>query len=461
MTRTLPASSVSRRFYAAVWRWHFMIGVLVIPFLFLLAFSGFLMLLSKPLDSVLNESLLTVKVGDQPLPATVLLETVEQRYPHASVKLYLPPEAENQSARFSLQPHSHAGHGGHHAPSTLVYLNPYTGEILGDQDPAASLYARIKTFHGSLFMGSLGDALIEIAAGLAVLMIVSGLYLAWPKSDGRPPASAKKTGQREGWRRWHLSLGWLIAVPLLFFLISGLAWTNIWGGKIVQPWGSLPGTTYKGPQAVQAEQKTARPPVADHASMNEAGLHRVPWAVEQTPMPESVPGDNTLLLDEVVALAGDQGLGHYRVHFPQGDSGVWTVSATTIAGDIDNPAGERIVHLDPHSGQVLQDIHFADYPVMGKAMAASIPLHQGDLGLWNWLLNVLLVCLIMALIITGALLWWKRQTRRAPPKAETAPARAVGLIMLLVALAFPLSAAALLGIILLDVVLTARKARQP
>ena len=47
MTRTLPSSSASRRFYAAVWRWHFMIGVLVIPFLFLLAFSGLLMLLSK------------------------------------------------------------------------------------------------------------------------------------------------------------------------------------------------------------------------------------------------------------------------------------------------------------------------------------------------------------------------------------------------------------------------------
>ena len=457
MTRTLPSLSASRRFYAAVWRWHFMIGVLVIPFLFLLAFSGLLMLLSKPLDSVLNESLLTVKVGEQSLPVTVLLESVEQHYPQASVKLYLPPEAEDQSARFSLQPHSHAGHGGHHAPSTLVYLNPYTGEILGDQDPAASLYSRIKTFHGSLFMGSLGDALIEIAAGLAVLMIVSGLYLAWPKGGERPPATAKKAGQREGWRRWHLSLGWLIALPLLFFLISGLAWTNIWGGKIVQPWGSLPGTTYKAPQAVETEQKTERSPVTDHAAMNEAGLHRVPWAVEQVPMPESASGEATLQLDEVVALAGHQGLGHFRVHFPQGDSGVWTVSATTIAGDIENPAGERIVHLGQHSGQVLQDIRFADYPVMGKAMAASIPLHQGDLGLWNWLLNLLLVCLIMALIVTGALLWWKRQSRRAPPKAERAPARAVAVIMLVVALAFPLSAAALLGIILLDVVLTARK----
>ncbi|EUC71070.1 hypothetical protein Y017_06870 [Alcanivorax sp. 97CO-5] len=45
---------------------------------------------------------------------------------------------------------------------------------MGGQGPAASLYSRIKTFHGSFFIGSLGDALIEIAAGLAVLMIAPG-----------------------------------------------------------------------------------------------------------------------------------------------------------------------------------------------------------------------------------------------------------------------------------------------
>jgi uncharacterized iron-regulated membrane protein len=95
---------------------------------------------------------------------------------------------------------------------------------------------------------------------------------------------------------------------------------------------------------------------------------------------------------------------------------------------------------------------------MGKAMAASIPLHQGDLGLWNWLLNLLLVTLILALTVTGALLWWKRQSRRAPPRAEPGPARTVAMIMLVVALAFPLSAAALLAIILVDALLVLRKA---
>lgn len=451
MNAVNPAGSGPSRFYRAVWRWHFLVGMLVLPFLFMLAFTGLLMLLSKPLDTALDASLQTVEAGTNPLPASVLLEAVEQQYPHAAVKLYLPPQAADQSARFSLQPHSHAGHGGHHAPATVVYLNPYTGQILGDRDPAASLYTRIKTFHGSLFLGDLGDALIEIAAGLAVLMIVTGLYLAWPKGGLRTLIPSRTVSSRADWRGWHLGIGWLIALPLLFFLISGLAWTNIWGGKLVQPWGSLPGTRFDATQV-------APEAVDSHHAMNEAGLHRVPWAVERTPMPQGSAGDRSLRLDDVVSQARAQGFGNFRVHFPQQDNGVWTVSATTIAGDLTNPMDERILHLDPATGQALQEIRFADYPAMGKAMAASIPLHQGDLGLWNWLLNLLLVTLILALTVTGALLWWKRQSRRAPPRAEPAPARTVAVIMLVVALAFPLSAAALLAIILVDALLVLRKA---
>ncbi|MCG8392440.1 MAG: PepSY domain-containing protein [Pseudomonadales bacterium] len=450
MTATAAAQSRLARFYRAVWRWHFMIGVLVLPFLFMLAASGLLMLLSKPVDKALNAPLLTVAPEDKALPASTLLDTVREAFPHASVRLYLPPAAPDQSARFSLQSGHGAGHGGHGAPSTLVHLNPYSGEILGSQDPGASLYARLKEWHGSLFLGDLGDALIEIAAGLAVLMIVTGLYLAWPKEGLATLIPARSVSTRADWRGWHLGIGWLIALPLLFFLVSGLAWTNIWGGKLVQPWGSLPGTRFEAPQAV------------DHETMNEAGLHRVPWALEQAPMPASqdtVPAPSPLDLDAVVSQARDQGFETFRVHFPQGDSGVWTVSATTIAGDISQPGNERILHLDKVSGAVLQDIRFADYPAMGKAMAASIPFHQGDLGLWNWLLNLLLVTLILALTVTGALLWWKRQSRRAPPRAEPGPARTVAGLMLVAAVCFPLSAAAMLGIIVVDAVLGGIKNR--
>ena len=87
MTASVPSSTRPGRFHAAVWRWHFLIGMLVMPFLFMLAGSGGLMLLSKPLDNVLNQKLMTVAPGENPLPASVLLETVREAYPHATVKL--------------------------------------------------------------------------------------------------------------------------------------------------------------------------------------------------------------------------------------------------------------------------------------------------------------------------------------------------------------------------------------
>ena len=64
---------------------------------------------------------------------------------------------------------------------------------------------------------------------------------------------------------------------LVFFLVSGLSWANIWGGKFVQAWSTFPA------------EKWDNVPLSDatHASMNHTPKEEVPWALEQTPMPES------------------------------------------------------------------------------------------------------------------------------------------------------------------------------
>ncbi|GAA0357707.1 PepSY domain-containing protein [Bowmanella denitrificans] len=447
-----PTDKQNGRFYQAVWRWHYYAGLLVMPFMLILLLSGLLMLLSKPPESLFAQSSLQVEENAKPLPASQLLAKVRQRYPDASVKLYIAPHNASSAAQFYLQTAAHhqGGHAGHGAGGEQVFIHPYNGEILASQQPAHSLYNWLKDLHGSLFLGKLGDALIETAAGLGILMVLSGLYLAWPRTGWRSLSIHWRPASRSQWRQIHKVVGLLVTLPLLFFLLSGLAWTNVWGGMLVQPWGSLPGTSFKG--AKSAEQ---------HQSMNHAGMHQVPWAMEQTLMPASAGRLEALDLDQVTAIAARQGLSSYRVHFPLDDSGVWTISATTMAGDINNPLQERIVHLDKSNAEVLADIRFADYPLMGQAMAASIPFHQGDLGVWNWLLNVLLVCLILLLTISGLILWWKRRPKRralaAPPQAKPSYSNAAAALMLLVALCFPLSALALLGIILLDWLVVVRR----
>lgn len=435
--------------YRAVWRWHFYAGVFVLPFLLILSLSALLMLVSKPLEALWYQHLLRVDVQPQMLPASALLDAVKNHYPHSEVQLFIPSPSADTAAQFSLRELSTHNHDAHNGASTTVYVDPYSAQILGSSDPSTTLYNWAKDLHGSLLLGDIGDILIEITAGLAVLMIISGLYLAWPRQSWQAFWPRFSLKNREDWRILHRFSGWLISLPLLFLLISGLAWTNVWGAKLVQAWSAVPGTRYQPPQDS-----------LNHDSMNIHGQHRVPWALEQTPLPHSGDHPGRLQLDDVSDMAGIEGFEHYRVHFPQDEKGVWTVSATTMGGDIVNPLLERIVHIDQFSGEPLADIRFADYSLMGQAMATFVPLHQGDLGPWNWLLNLLSVLIIMLLLIGGVVLWWKRRPHKqlalAPPKALPQFSMAVMLVMLCFALCFPLSAVMLLAISLLDALVLSR-----
>jgi len=439
--------------YRALWRWHFYAGLLVIPFLLALSGSGFLMLLSKPIDSLLQQDLTRVSEEGDTLPASELLLNVQEQFPQFRVKLYIPAIGATHSAQFLLESDHAGGHGGGHgAPSTTAYLNHYTGEVLGTLDPSNTLYASIKGFHGKLYLGDLGDSLIEIAAGLAILMVLSGIYLAIQRHGWRAMIPSAALTNRADWRRLHSFIGLVIAVPLVFFLLSGLSWTNIWGGKLTQAWSSVPSSSFVAPAAEET-----------HESMNHEGVHRVPWALEQTPMPQSNAAPETpkdITLDQVIRIAGEQGFSNFRVHLPADATGVWTITATTMAGDITNPFEERTLHLDKHTGEALAEIRFADYPLMGKAMTAGIPLHQGDLGLWNLIVNLIFCALIMLMIVGGITMWWMRRTQKTrslvPPVAQPSANKVVVGLMLLAALFFPLSAAAIAVIIVIDLILISR-----
>src|SRR5690606_2216620 len=165
-----------------------------------------------------------------------------------------------------------------------------------------------------------------------VLLVVTGLYLWWPR-NGRSVRQALLPAVGAGRRRWrnlHAALGVWAAPLLLFFLVSGLAWTPFWGGAMVQAWSSLPGESFAAPLAE-----------ATHASLGHGPRGGVPWAVEQTPLPISgsdrgMPGiatDGSIGVDDVIDYARAAGFAKFRVHFPRGEPGVWTVASTTIGGE--------------------------------------------------------------------------------------------------------------------------------
>lgn len=457
------APTQGRRFYLAAWRWHFYAGVCVLPFVFILATSGLAMLVSEPLDRYLQRDLLTVTARGTPLSATEQVAGVAALYPQADLATIRLAASAAESTRIDVAPkHAAAAHSSHGESETItVFVDPYSGAILGELDSDRTLYAWAKALHGTLLLGTIGDYLIEIAAGFGVLLIASGVYLWWPR-DGRGfrqallPAVAIAGPRR--WRNVHAAIGAWVAPVLLFFLASGLAWTPFWGGEFVQTWSSLPGETFNAPLAETT-----------HASLNHGAHHEVPWAVEQTPLPASgsqhgttgIAADGSVTLDDVVTYARGVGFSTFRVHWPRGDDGVWTIAATTIAGDTQDIRGDRIVHLDRVTGNVLGEVRFADYSAMGKFMAAGIPLHQADTGLVNMAVNVLFCLCVLGMGAAAIAAWWARRPAGArrlvpPPLRDEHAWRMAVALMLVLSLAFPLVAATIAVVLAIDLLVLCR-----
>jgi uncharacterized iron-regulated membrane protein len=111
---------------------------------------------------------------------------------------------------------------------------------------------------------------------------------------------------------------------------------------------------------------------------------------------------------------------------------------------------------------MLGESRFADYSPMGKFMAAGIPLHQGDTGVVNLAVNVLLCLCVLAMIGAAVAAWWKRRPagewRLAPPPLpRNAGAWRVAVdLMLVLSLAFPLVAATIAAVLALDYLVLSR-----
>ena len=461
-TRAATARPASAHLYRAIWRWHFYAGICVLPFVLVLAVSGLAMLASEPLDRYAYAELLRVTPTGTPLAASQQVAAVAAAHPNADITL-LNVGSARESTRIGIVPaHAVASHGGHGtAGSVTVHVDPYTGAVLGELDENRTFYAWAKRLHGTLLLGTAGDYIVEIAASFGVLLIATGLYLWWPR-DGRtvrqPLVPEIGRGGPRRWRNLHAALGAWVAPLLLLFLVSGLAWTPFWGGALVQTWSSLPSETFDAPLAE-----------VTHSSLDH-GAHGAPWAVEQTPMPASgselgTPGiaaNRPIGVDDVIDYARATGFGRFRVHFPRGEQGVWTVASTTIDGDTRELGGDRIVQLDSAPGNVLADIRFAEYSPMGKLMAAGIPLHQADTGFVNLAVNVLFCVAVIGMSVAALAAWWVRRpsgTRRLMPPPmprDLRVWRAAVLLMLALSLAFPLAAVTIVAVLALDLLLLER-----
>ncbi|KAB0489237.1 PepSY-associated TM helix domain-containing protein [Pseudomonas psychrophila] len=446
-------------FYNLAWRWHFYAGLFVAPFMILLALTGIIYLFKPQLDSLMYDHLLNVTPAHHSLSADEQLNRVKAAYPQGHISQYLPPINLERSAQFVLH------NGGR---ELNVFINPYNGDVLGEQDAKLNLQAVARALHGELMIGTLGDRLVELAAGWGVVLVVSGLYLWWPRGQSAAGILWPRLSRRARplWRDFHAVTGFWGAALLLFMLISGMTWTGFWGKQYADVWNQFPAAMWNNVPTSDIEAR----------SLNTATRQTVPWALENTPMPvsgahaehmghgatPSGPAAPGITLQDVVDIATARKVEPgYSITLPTTATGVFTVAVFA-----DDPRNDATLHVDQYTGQVLADVRWQHYSNVARATEMGVMLHEGKLfGSLNQI-AILLVCLMILLSsISGLVIWWKRRPQGrlgVPPLRHDLPTWKTGVaIMIALAIVFPLVAASLIAVWVLDRLLLLIRKKRP
>ncbi len=157
--------------YRAVWRWHFYAGLLVMPFLILLAVTGALYLFKPEIERVVYRDLIEVTPKGKHVSASVIKASVERALGAELLQMTL-PEQPDQSVQALVRVAS--------GEARTAYANPYDGRFLGDI-PYGGVMQYVRKIHSLQLFGFWASSLVEIAAGWAIILVLTGIFLWWPR----------------------------------------------------------------------------------------------------------------------------------------------------------------------------------------------------------------------------------------------------------------------------------------
>jgi uncharacterized iron-regulated membrane protein len=400
----------------AVWRWHMFAGLIVLPVLAWMAVTGGLYLYKPEIERWLYADWLAVEAGGA-MPLAAMQARVEAATGGHVTQFARP--AGREAWRLTI-----ATPGG----DRTAFVDPTDGRVLGTTAKGGAM-ATLRELHSLIIAGPVANAVTEIVAGWAIILILTGFWMWWPRRSLKVRGPPK---DRRFWRDLHSSIGASVGVVILFLALTGMTWTGVWG---------------KGLQSLIAAAEIGRPlspgpnpwEAASHGAHGAASL---PWSRQAMAMPHG--GGMMIGPDRVAEIARARGLSApWTVTVPRTHDAPWLVSRTaTQASDA------HVLYIDGANGRVLQDARYAAFGAGAKTVEWGIAVHEGrEYGEVNRLVMLAGAIGLFLLCLTAPILWWKRRPAPAP-RGNARHTRAVAAIMLIVGVIFPLTGLTMLAALL-------------
>ena len=500
-THRVTDRTAAGQFLRTVWRTHFYAAIFATPILVLMAITGLVIMYTEPITGLLHPGTTRVAAHGQPAlglaaqqakadavapPGSALFRVVTPKQPDRVSEFY-----------YSTGPAGVPYYQLADSQVQYVYVNPYAGTVTATGHPGDDLVGLANRLHKTLNNDSItvplpslahliapadnpkaieeipvGDVIIEISIGWALILALSGLYLWWPRRSQKGKtllAPRLRAKGRLKWRDVHATSGILALAMLLVFITTGMPWSKYWGNTL-----SAVNTTLTPGSSIDAPSTLAKA-----GDLDRFGKH-IPWDTQQNPVPASTPAQpgttaiNTGLparfsLTDVAHAAQQEGMQPgYDIVLPineKNTKGEMVYGSYQLA----NPWPGRIntdktIYLDQFSGKKLAQSDSSSSGAIGQATSFGVYTHMGtEFGVIDRIIMTTGALLLLVSIGTSLVMWWIRrpQGRAGLPKRPADPRLpwALALIGLVVALIYPLWGVSVLVVLALDQLVIRRVGR--
>ena len=207
---------------------HFFAALLVIPFVLWQATTGALYLWNKELTGVLFPALTQVAPVGAIRSLDDQLAAVSRHHARDQLQAIEVYDDPSHSTAFFFRD-----------PNGLPYpafVDPHTAQYLGSVPSTHWLSGVTRGLHGGWPIQPYGSYLLELGASWAIVMILTGLYLWWPRNAqglGGVLYPRVHAGSRIFWRDLHATVAIYLALVVLAFLMTALPWTTFWGNQVL------------------------------------------------------------------------------------------------------------------------------------------------------------------------------------------------------------------------------------
>jgi len=300
--------------------------------------------------------------------------------------------------------------GGGKRRGETVYVDPYTGEIVGEgATPVDEFFGFLMRLHRWLCLPTeIGRPIVGVATLIYVVLTLTGLLLWLPRTAAAWRRKATwKTAlnvrvRRGGWPLvfdLHNALGFYTLLPALILALTGLCWSFGWYRDAV---GAVLG---EAPFKAKSEKPESLTP------------------------PDGSPRPATL--EELIAKHNelDPGAGDVTISIPQDESTATTIQKGRVDGFFALAVKNKtqwdrldasVVSVERY-GQTVEVERFADKPFGAKIASSIRALHLGEITGLSSKIFFFVVCLIATSFpATGVALWaHKLRARNKKRQAQT------------------------------------------